>query len=149
GVDAWRAEIGRRSGTALAEPRPYTFTGRGDKYGWTEGENGRAHLTLFIENGRVRDWGDGPQIMTGLRENAKIHDGQFRCTANQNVIIANISKKNRKAIEALVRKYGLTDRAGPLRRNAMACVALPTCGLALAESERYLPTLITALEDRL
>ncbi len=149
GEDAWREEIGRRSGTPLEAARPFVFTGMGDKYGWTEGDDGRAHLTLFIENGRVSDLPGGPQIMKGLREIAKIHDGQFRCTGNQNVIIANISKENRKAVEALVEQYGLTDKAGPLRRNAMACVALPTCGLALAESERYLPTLVTALEERL
>jgi sulfite reductase (NADPH) hemoprotein beta-component len=146
GEDAWRAEIGRRTGLALGVPRPYTFTGMGDKYGWTEGDDGRAHLTLFIENGRVKDWPGGPQIMTGLREIAKVHDGQFRCTANQNVIIANVSAKNRAQVEALVAEYGLTDKASAIRRNAMACVSLPTCGLALAESERYLPSLITALE---
>ena len=147
GLDAWRAEVGRRIGTALGEPRPFKFTHTGDRYGWTEGENGKHHLTLFIENGRIKDWDGGAQLMTGLRKIAEVHDGEFRMTSNQNVIIANISKKNRKKIEALVKEHGLTDTAGAIRRNAMACVALPTCGLALAESERYLPTLVTAMED--
>ena len=147
GLDAWRAEVGRRIGTALGEPRPFKFTHTGDRYGWTEGENGNHHLTLFIENGRIKDWLHGPQLMTGLRKIAEVHDGEFRMTSNQNVIIANISKKNRKKIEALAKEHGLTDTAGAIRRNAMACVALPTCGLALAESERYLPTLVTAMED--
>lgn len=150
GLDAWREEVGLRAGRALEPARPFTFTGTGDRYGWSEGENGRQHLTLFIENGRIKDWPDGgPQLMTGLRKIAEIHDGEFRMTSNQNVIIANISSKNRKKIEALVAEHGLTANAGALRRNAMACVALPTCGLALAESERYLPSLVTVLEERL
>jgi sulfite reductase (NADPH) hemoprotein beta-component len=150
GLDAWRKEIDKRAGITLEDPKPFVFTHTGDRYGWTEGEDGRHHLTLFIENGRIKDHSDGgPQLMTGLREIAKIHDGEFRMTANQNVIIANISKENRPAIEKLVAEHGLTWEASALRRNAMACVALPTCGLALAESERYLPTLVTALEERL
>jgi sulfite reductase (NADPH) hemoprotein beta-component len=147
GLDAWRQEVGRRIGVALGEPRPFKFTYTGDRYGWSRSEDGRNHLTLFIENGRIKDWVDGPRLMTGLRRIAEVHDGDFRMTSNQNVIISNISDKNRPVIEQLVAEYGLTDKASALRRNAMACVALPTCGLALAESERYLPSLITALED--
>jgi sulfite reductase (NADPH) hemoprotein beta-component len=147
GLIAWRQEVGRRVGHALGEPRPFKFTHTGDRYGWSLSEDGRHHLTLFIENGRIKDWPDGPRLMTGLRRIAEIHDGDFRMTSNQNVIISNISDKNRAAIEQLVAEYGLTDKASALRRNAMACVALPTCALALAESERYLPSLITALED--
>jgi len=91
----------------------------------------------------------GAQWLTGLRRIAEVHDGDFRLTANQNLIIANVPKDKRKAIEALVAEHGLTSGASALRRNAMACVALPTCGLAFAESERYLPDLVTALEERL
>ena len=87
--------------------------------------------------------------MTGLRKIAEIHDGDFRLTANQNLIVANVAPDKRAAIEALVAEHGLTANASALRRNAMACVALPTCGLALAESERYLPDLVTELEERL
>ncbi len=133
----------------LAQARPFTFTSTGDRYGWTESDNGRAHLTLFIENGRVKDVPGGAQWLTGLRQIAEVHDGDFRLTANQNLIIANVPKEKRQAIEALVAEHGLTTGASALRRNAMACVALPTCGLALAESERYLPELVTALEQRL
>jgi sulfite reductase (NADPH) hemoprotein beta-component len=148
GLDAFRAEVERRSGVKLGKPKPFTFTSTGDRYGWTVDENGNAHLTLFIENGRVRDIPGAP-MLTGLRRIAQDHDGDIRLTANQNVIIANVPKENRAAIEALVAEHGLTSGASALRRNAMACVALPTCGLALAESERYLPDLITALEERL
>jgi sulfite reductase (NADPH) hemoprotein beta-component len=149
GLDAFRAEVERRVGMTFEAPRPFAFSGNGDRYGWTEGEDGRGHLTLFIENGRLRDFPGGPSLLTGMRRIAEVHDGEFRCTANQNVIIANVRPENRETIEALVREHGLTDHASALRRNAMACVALPTCGLALAESERYLPTLVTALEERL
>lgn len=149
GLDAFRAEVEQRSGVKLAVAKPFTFTSTGDRYGWTESNNGRAHLTLIIENGRVKDVPGGAQWLTGLRRIAEVHDGDFRLTANQNLIIANVPKEKRKAIEALVNEHGLTTGASALRRNAMACVALPTCGLALAESERYLPDLVTALEERL
>lgn len=149
GLDAFRAEVEQRSGVKLAAAKPFTFTSTGDRYGWTESDNGRAHLMLFIENGRVKDVPGGAQWLTGLRRIAEVHDGDFRLTANQNLIIANVPKEKRKAIEALVAEHGLTTGASALRRNAMACVALPTCGLALAESERYLPDLVTALEQRL
>ncbi|MGQ4274596.1 NADPH-dependent assimilatory sulfite reductase hemoprotein subunit [Terrihabitans sp. B22-R8] len=149
GLDAWREEVGRRIGVPLEAPRPFQFTGTGDKYGWGTSDNGRFHLTLFIENGRIKDWPGGPSLMTGLRRIAEIHDGEFRMTSNQNVIIANVSQEKRAEIEALVAEHGLTDTASAVRRNAMACVALPTCGLALAESERYLPSLITHFEGRL
>src|SRR3954462_7052767 len=148
GLDAFRAEVERRSGVKLGKPRPYAFTSTGDRYGWTEGEDGRSHLTLFIENGRVKDM-PAAQMVSGLRRIAQIHDGDLRLTPNQNVIIADVRPENRKAIETMVAEHGLTAQASALRRNSMACVALPTCGLALAESERYLPDLITALEERL
>lgn len=149
GLDAFRAEVEQRSGVKLAAVKPFTFTSTGDRYGWTESDNESAHLTLFIENGRVKDVPGGAQWLTGLRRIAEVHDGDFRLTANQNLIIANVPKEKRQAIEALVAEHGLTTGTSALRRNAMACVALPTCGLALAESERYLPELVTALEERL
>jgi sulfite reductase (NADPH) hemoprotein beta-component len=148
GLSAFRAEVEKRIGKSLDQPRPYSFTSTGDRYGWTESADGRAHLTLFVENGRLKD-GARAKMLTGLRRIADIHDGDFRLTANQNVIVANVSKDKRKEIEALVAKYGLVASHSALRRNSMACVALPTCGLALAESERYLPDLVTALEARL
>ncbi|BAT58299.1 sulfite reductase [NADPH] hemoprotein beta-component [Variibacter gotjawalensis] len=149
GLDAYRAEVETRIGKKLGAPRPFAFDANYDRYGWTEGDNGRHHLTLFVENGRVRDIPDGPQLLAGLRKIAEVHDGEFRCTANQNVVIANVCSEDRAKIDALVAAYKLTAHTGALRRNAMACVSLPTCGLGLAESERYLPTLVTALEERL
>jgi sulfite reductase (NADPH) hemoprotein beta-component len=148
GLAAFRAEVERRSGVKLGKPKPFVFTSTGDRYGWTQGEDGRAHLTLFIENGRIKDV-PGAATRTGLRRIAENHDGDIRLTTNQNIIIANVAPEKRAAIDALVAEHGLAARASALRRNAMACVALPTCGLALAESERYLPSLVTALEERL
>ena len=112
--------------------------------------NGNSHLTLYIAGGRVLDTPQYP-LRTGLREIAKIHDGDFRLTANQNLIIANISPAKRPEIEKLLAQYGIKDShlKSALRLNSMACVALPTCGLALAEAERFLPDLITELEGSL
>jgi sulfite reductase (NADPH) hemoprotein beta-component len=149
GLANFRAEVERRLGKALEEARPFRFDSTGDRYGWTEGEDGRTHLTLFIENGRLRDFPGGPALLTGMRRIAAVHDGELRVTANQNVIVANVAPDRRAEIEALVAEHGLASWATALRRNSMACVALPTCGLALAESERYLPSLVTALEERL
>jgi sulfite reductase (NADPH) hemoprotein beta-component len=124
------------------------FEDNGDRFGWVDDKNGNSHLTLFIQGGRVLDTPSYP-LLTGLREIAKIHDGDFRLTANQNLIIANISPAKRPAIEKLLEQYGIKDShlKSALRLNSLACVALPTCGLSLAEAERYLPDLLTELED--
>jgi len=148
GLDAFRAEVERRAGVKLAPAKPHTFTSMGDQYGWMTSEDGLHHLTLFIENGRIRDE-PGKPLLTGMRKIAELHDGGIHLTPNQNAIIANISDGNRAEIERIATEHGLVPPITGLRRNAMACVALPTCGLALAESERYLPNLVTALEARL
>lgn len=103
---------------------------------------------MFIEGGRVTDY-ENYKLMTGLREIAKVHTGDFRLTSNQNLIIGNVSSQKKKQISALIEQYGLTDgrQHSALRRSSMACVALPTCGLAMAEAERYLPKLIDKIED--
>jgi sulfite reductase (NADPH) hemoprotein beta-component len=149
GLDAFRSEVEKRSGVKLGKPKPFTFDSTGDRYGWTEGDDGKGHLTLFVQNGRIKDFPGGAQWMTGLRKIAEMHQGEFRLTANQNIIIADVAPDQRWDIDKLVGEYKLTRDASPLRKNSMACVALPTCGLALAESERYLPDLVTELEERL
>lgn len=140
-------ELHERLGWQLQSARPFHFDHNGDRYGWVKGSNGRSHLTLFIQNGRIMDDGDY-QLMTGLREIAKIHDGDFRLTANQNLIIGNVSNRKKKKIEELIKRHQLTAGAhySALRRNSMACVSLPTCGMAMAEAERYLPELIDKIE---
>jgi sulfite reductase (NADPH) hemoprotein beta-component len=143
---AWfRAEVERRLGFALQEPRPFHFDHTGDRCGWTQDHEGDWHYTLFIENGRVKD-SAAQLIKTGLRAIAGVHQGDFGLTANQNLMIARVSARQKARIDWLLGKFGLSRELSGLRLNAMACVALPTCGLALAESERYLPDLVRALE---
>jgi sulfite reductase (NADPH) hemoprotein, beta-component len=149
GLDAFRAEVERRAGVKLGPAKPFVLTSTGDRYGWTEGEDGRGHLTLFILSGRLRDVGTQAQHLSALRRIAEQHDGDFRITANQNLIVAGVRPERRAAIEEIAASNGLSAPPSGLRRNAVACVALPTCGLALAESERYLPDLLDALDARL
>lgn len=150
GLDAFRAEVEKRAGVKLGAVRDFAFESTGDRYGWVEGTDGKWHLTLFIQNGRVKDTPDYA-LKTALREVAKIHEGDFRLTANQNLIIGAVSAETKPRIEALLTEAGAFDRLNTsgLRLNSMACVALPTCGLALAESERYLPDLVTDIETLL
>lgn len=150
GLDWFRGEVEKRLGKKLGEPRPFEFKHTGDRNGWVEGVDGKWHLTLFIQNGRVKDTPDFP-MKTGLREIAKVHQGDFRLTNNQNLIIGAVPAAEKDRIHAMAEEFGLLEGLshGGLRRNSMACVALPTCGLALAESERYLPDFITDLENEL
>jgi len=147
GIDWFVGELHKRLGWELEPARPFRFEHNGDRYGWVKGVGGRWHFTLFIQNGRVRDSEDY-KLMTALREIAKVHTGDFRLTPNQNLIIGGVTSRKKKQIEEIIASYGITDgkNYSALRRNSMACVALPTCGLAMAESERYLPTLLDKIE---
>ena len=147
GIDAFRAELEQRLGHKLGKPKSFAFQSTGDVIGWRQGADKKWHLTLFIENGRVKDQ-TGHALRSAVREIAETRACEFVLTSNQNLILANITAEARPQIEAILKAHGVSITASSgLRRNSMACVALPTCGLALAESERYLPDLITALED--
>jgi sulfite reductase (NADPH) hemoprotein beta-component len=150
GLDWFVGEVTRRQGFAFEPARPFEFTQQGDRFGWIEGYDGRWHLTVRIEAGRIADTERAKQL-TGLREIARLHRGDFRLTPNQNLTIANVDASARVFINALAVKYGLTrhEQASPVARDALACVALPTCGLAMAEAERYLPQLVKQVEERL
>ncbi len=150
GLDWIKAEVERRLGFALGEARPYRFDSNGDTLGWQTGEDGRHHVTLYIENGRIANL-PGRMLMDGLRAIARSHGGTLRLTPNQNLTIADIPAAKRAGIERLLEEYGLAqlNQGSALRLNSMACVALPTCGLAMAESERYLPSLLTKIEQLL
>ncbi len=149
GVDTFKAEVEKRAGVTFAKSRPYEFTGRGDRFGWVEGIDGKFHLTVFIENGRILDFPDKP-LKTGCAEIAKVHQGDFRLTANQNLIIAGVPADQKETIETLAVQYGLIQSDTSLqRKDSMACVSLPTCPLAMAEAERYLPDAVTELESLL
>lgn len=146
GVDNFRSEVEKRVGVSFSPIRPYQFTTRGDRFGWAAGIDGKHHLTLFIENGRVLDF-PGKPLKTGLAEIAKVHQGDFRMTANQNLIIAGVPVAQKAQIEQLARQYGLLDDThSEQRKNSMACVSFPTCPLAMAEAERYLPELVSKVE---
>lgn len=142
GLDWVKAEIERHMGAPFEEPLAFSFASNGDAFGWNETHDGRHHRTLFIQNGRLDlKW------LGALRDVARIHTGRFRLTPNQNLIIAEVRSEERAAIDALLAEHCLGQEAvSPLRRNAIACVALPTCGLAMAESERYLPGLLDKIE---
>lgn len=148
GIDWLKKELHERLGWELAEEKSYHFDHNGDRYGWLQTSNGNWNLTIFVENGRILDTHDYP-LKTGLREIAKVHTGDFRLSPNQNLIIGNITEEQKPKIEALIEKYEIDSRLqnSPLRRNSMACVSFPTCGLAMAEAERYLPSLITKVEN--
>lgn len=147
GLDWLKEELTARLGWELDPEREFTFDHNGDRYGWVEGFNGNWNLTLFIQNGRIQDTEEA-RMKTGLREIAKVHKGDFRITPNQNIIIGNVATGHRQHIDEMVKEYGLQgeDYDSALRRNSIACVAFPTCGLAMAESERYLPNLLTKIE---
>jgi sulfite reductase (NADPH) hemoprotein beta-component len=151
GIDWWREEMARRCGFALEPERPFAFTSRRDYYGWEQNHDGLWYYTLFIENGRVLDE-ENLLLKTALLEIAQTGKANFIFTCNQNLILGDISKKDKSVVQAILEKYNLTahtDKATALRKNAMACVALNTCPLALAEGQRYLPSLITKIEPLL
>ena len=149
GVENFKAEVEKRAGVSFATSRPYEFTERGDRIGWVEGVDGKHHLTLFIENGRILDY-PGKTLKTGCAEIAKIHPGDFRLTANQNLIVAGVPVELKETIEKLARQHGLmADDVSAQRKDSMACVSLPTCPLAMAEAERYLPDAVTQIEGLL
>jgi sulfite reductase (NADPH) hemoprotein beta-component len=142
GLDWITAEIERLMGAPFEDARPFAFTTNGDSYGWNTTPDGRHHRTIYVQNGRL-----DLKLLDALRDVARIHRGTFRMTPNQNVTISGVETEDRAAIDAVLAEHGLeTDRVSTLRRHAIACVALPTCGLAMAESERYLPDLIGRIE---
>jgi len=145
GLEWFVDELHDRLGWELAPAREFKFDSTGDRYGWIKGKDGKWNLTLYVQSGRIVD-SEGYKLRTALREIAKIHTGDFRLTANQNLVIANATAQKKTKIVALLKQYGIAESASALRRSALSCVALPTCGLAMAEAERYLPTLLDKLE---
>jgi sulfite reductase (NADPH) hemoprotein beta-component len=147
GLDWIKAEIERRMRQPFELARPFEFTSNGDSFGWRQTDRGDFNYTLFIQNGRVSDL-PGRSIMSGLRAIANVHKGKFRLTPNQNLIIAGVVPEDRQQIEALLAEHGLDENnsGSALRLNSIACVAFPTCPLAMAEAERYLPELVTKID---
>ncbi|HHY85220.1 MAG TPA: NADPH-dependent assimilatory sulfite reductase hemoprotein subunit [Verrucomicrobia bacterium] len=148
GVEWTRAEVEKRAGVTLQPARPFRFTSMQDLLGWHRAVDGTWFLTLFVETGRVKD-ADGHRMKTALRQVAEQFPAtEFRLSANQNVILANIPESDKGAIDALLTSHGVRteNQASVLHAVSLACPALPTCGLALAESERMLPALVDRIE---
>ena len=147
GVEWFRGEVERRSTVKFEEARKFAFVANGDVYGWHKDDVGAWHYGLFVENGRIGDVGER-RLLSGLRKIAERYNTEFRLTPNQNLIISKVDEAEKAGITEILSEFGIqnSQRATPLRLNSMACVAFPTCGLAMAESERYLPTLIDKLD---
>ena len=151
GEEVFRTELEKRCGFKLEKTRAYNFTSRKDLYGWLQDHEGNWHYTMFIENGRVLD-DETLALKTALLEIAETGKANFRFTSNQNLILSDIADVDKKAIEIILNKYNIIQQnedASAFRKNAIACVALPTCPLALAEGQRYYPTLISKIEPLL
>ena len=158
GIDFFKDEVERRAGFPLGPARAFRFDHNGDRFGWVDAGHDLQHVTLRIPSGRIVDGaldgrGDAVLHLTGLREIARLlqaegGNAEFRLTSNQNLVIANIPATLQSRVDALLREHALDGwrSASPLRLNALACVALPTCGLAMAEAERYLPDFVNEVD---
>lgn len=148
GIDQYRAEVEKRAGFSFEPAREFKFTQRKDRYGWIQNHEGKWFYTVFVEHGRILDI-EGYPLKSGLLKIAQAGKANFRFTCNQNLILADIDEKDKAEIEHILKEYGIsehTDGASALRKNSVACVALNTCSLALAEAQRYLPSLVTKIE---
>jgi sulfite reductase (NADPH) hemoprotein beta-component len=148
GIPAFKKELEKRTGFALEEAKPYSFSRRSDYYGWQQNDRGFWYYTVFVENGVVADT-EKVRLKSAFFEVAETGKASFRFTGNQHVILSDISDENKSTIQRILEKYRiiqLTEGASPIRKQSMACVALSTCPLALAEGQRYLPQLISKIE---
>jgi sulfite reductase (NADPH) hemoprotein beta-component len=148
GVPWFREELERRLGFKLLEPRPYAFTQQGDLYGWHQQFDGKLFLGLFVENGRIKD--EGPRrFKSGLRQVVDQFKPDLRLTPSQNILLVNVPPAQREGITRVLAEHGVPveNQASAIRRASMACPALPTCGLALAESERTMPGVLDRIES--
>lgn len=149
GVEVFKGKVEELLGYKFEDPRPFEFKSNIDTFGWQRDEFGMNHHIFFIENGRIEDTAEF-SMKTGLREIAKVHKGEFRLTGNQHLCLSGVHDDDLENIKAMMKQYKLDNvQFSGLRLSSSACVAFPTCGLAMAESERYLPQLITKLEDSL
>ncbi len=151
GEDFFLEEIKKRTGFSLEAPREFAFTERRDHFGWLEDAEGNWHYTLFVESGRVLDE-NGLNLKSALYEIAETGKADFRFTANQNMLVSDVQPQDKEAINEILYRFGLdfhSEQNSPIRKNSMACVALPTCPLAFAEAQRYLPRLIDKIEPLL
>jgi sulfite reductase (NADPH) hemoprotein beta-component len=151
GIDVFKTEMEKRLGFKLEAPKPYTFVERTDYYGWQQNDKGLWYYTVFVENGRVLD-DEQAALKTAMLKVAETGKTNFLFTANQNLILSDIKQEDKESIDKILQEFGVkqrTEEVSALRRNAIACVAFPTCPLALAEAQRYMPELISKVEPLL
>ena len=149
GIDAFKAELEKRCGFKLAPAREFKFTERRDYYGWQQNHEGKWYYTIFVESGRITDDERGA-LKTALYEIALTRKATFRFTCNQNIIVSDIDDSDKTEINELLERNGVitvTENSSAIRKNSIACVAFNTCPLALAEAQRYLPSLISKIES--
>jgi sulfite reductase (ferredoxin) len=147
GLETFRAKVEEYFGRPLASCHPADVHGFDDHIGWHAQGDGRFFYGLNIENGRVHDTGD-VRLKTALRRILTDLRPGVRITAHQSLLFTDLAEGDRERIAEILHAHGVktSEEISTLRRWSMACVALPTCGLAVAESERVLPGLIDALE---
>ena len=147
GLETFKQKLFAYQGFSLAKAKNIMFKNNHDRYGWFQDENGNWHVTLYIHSGRIID-SKASQSFSGLLEIAKIHDGEFRISPNQNLIISNITTANKSKIANILSRNNISigKKESPTRANSLACVSFPTCSLAMAEAERYLPEFVTRFE---
>jgi sulfite reductase (NADPH) hemoprotein beta-component len=148
GVAWFRAELGQRLGAPLPTAKPFLFRGQGDAFGWSKQLDGNWFLGLFVETGRVKDAGDY-KLKTALRTIAEKFGPTYRLSATQNLVLSDIKEADKGAIEQMLHDHGcaIVFNPGLIKGRGMACPALPTCGLALAESERVFPKFLAKIEE--
>jgi sulfite reductase (NADPH) hemoprotein beta-component len=144
GVEGFKSELEKRIGFKLEEARPYDFTERGDRFGWQRAEDGRWYYTLFVEHGVMT-----PVHKDILYEVSKLNIASITFTCNQNLIIGELTDEGKSQVEKILASENNEQAPSHIRKNSMACVALPTCPLAMAEAQRYLPHLVTKIEPLL
>jgi sulfite reductase (NADPH) hemoprotein beta-component len=144
GVENFKQELEKRSGVKLEPLRNYSFSERNDRYGWQQDYYGKWYFGVFIENGVIK-----PYQKAFLYDVANLNVSDVRFTCNQNLILGNINEEDKPKVQKLLTKHKIGQKDSALRISSMACVALPTCPLALAEAQRYLPELITKVEPLL
>lgn len=143
-VEGFKKELENRIGFEFEPERAYKFTERSDRYGWEQNHQGKWFYTLFVEHGVVQSY-----QKQFLYELAQLKINNFIFSGNQNLILGEIEDKNKVKVEALLLEHDIEKQVSALRKNSMACVALPTCPLALADAQRYLPELVTKIEPLL
>jgi sulfite reductase (ferredoxin) len=150
GLDKFKSKVEESYGAVLPPPHPDDVWGFDDHLGWRDQGDGRWFYGLNVENGRIQDTPEC-RLKTALRVACKTYRPGIRLTSHQSLLFTDVRPEDRSGLESILKEYGvkLSDEISNARRWSMACVAFPTCGLAVAESERVLPAIIDQLEIEL